>query len=150
MVDQEEIYKVMQFLHDNRTFHDMDEIHIREKGIGATLVFLEKSNVEVKSVDISREMNISSARMAVILKKLEHKHMITKSTSTADSRAITIELTDKGRILAQKIEQDMYNTISIIIEEIGIEEFYATFEKIATIKRILDENKPKDMEVLHD
>ncbi len=150
MIEEDEIRKAIRYLHDSHSCHDMDEVHLREKGIGAVLVYLLNADAEVKSVDICNAHRVSSARVAVILKKLEHKDLIIKSASKTDSRAITIKLTDKGRILAQGIEQDMYNTVSKIIETLGVDEFYKTFEKMALIRKILHENKPKNMEVLND
>lgn len=150
MIQPEDVYKAIRFLHENKPFHEYHEFNVHEKGIGAAIIFLFKSEQEVKSVDISTALGISSARMAVILKKLEHKNVITKSTSKSDSRAVIITLTEKGRILANTLEQNMFNTVSKIIEEIGLEEFYLTFEKINKISKILQENKPKDMEALHD
>lgn len=150
MIHSDEIHKAIKYMHDSKPFHDMDDIQIHEKGLGATMVFLLKTEGEVKSVDISKHLEISSARMAVILRKLEHKHLITKSTSSTDSRAITILLTDTGKELACDLEQHMFLTVSKIIDTLGIDEFYKTFESLNTIKHILLENKPNIMEVLHD
>lgn len=150
MAKKEEILEAMEFIHLNRPFHELDQLNFHEQGLGATIVYLAKSNTEVKSVDISNFLGISSARMAVILKKLESKHIINKFVSKQDSRAITIELTENGRILAQNIRHNMYETLSKIIDEIGLEAFYSTFETMNQIKKILHENKPSNMEVLHD
>lgn len=150
MVQPEDVYKAIRFIHDNKPFDECHEFNAHDKGIGAAIIFLYKAEQEVKSVDISRNLGISSARMTVILKKLEHKNIITKSTSKSDSRAVIINLTENGRILASTLEQNMFNTVSKIIEEIGLEELYLTFEKINKVSKILQENKPKIMEVLND
>lgn len=149
-MNNKDIIEVMEFIHKNKPFHDLDEVHMHERGLGATIVFLAKADGEVKSVDISSFLNISSARMAVILKKLEQKDVIMKATSQTDSRAITISLTAKGHTMAKNLEDNMYQVVSKIVEEIGLEEFYDTFKKIKSIKQIFEENKPMTMEELHD
>ena len=54
-------------------------------GERAILAFLEQKN-EVNAGDISSFLNVSTARIAVLLKNLEKKDLIKKSSSQTDKR----------------------------------------------------------------
>ena len=51
--------------------------------------------------DISREMNISSARVAMSLNRLEEKGLITRRPDTLDRRRILVTITEKGSCTAE-------------------------------------------------
>lgn len=69
--------------------------------------------------DISNEMGISTARVAVILNKLEDKHLILRTIDLSDRRRILVELTDKGKETAQVQSQMVIDMIVHMLKLLG-------------------------------
>lgn len=149
MATKEEIIYVMELLHKNRPKNIIDEIKNQEIGSIAVIKYLYKSEDKVKSIDISRFLGISSARMTIILKKLENKNLIERIDSSLDGRAKYIQLTEKGFKFADKIKKDMQIIAGKIVDEFGLEEFEKTINNLNKLDEILTENKP-NMEDLND
>ena len=53
--------------------------------------------------NISKEMNVSTARVTATLNKLEKKGLITRKISTDDRRKVKVEITEKGRKRAESL-----------------------------------------------
>lgn len=149
MATKEEIIYVMELLYKNRPKKIIDEMKNQEIGSIAVIKYLYKAEDKVKSIDISRFLEISSARMTIILKKLENKNLIEKIDSSSDGRAKYIQLTEKGFKFADKIKKDMQIVAGKIVDEFGLEEFEKTMNNLNKLDKILAENKP-NMEDLND
>ncbi len=140
MATKEDIDLVLKLFHENRPQHAFDEMKRGDSGILAVLKFLHFSPGEVRSKDISNSMHISSARMAVILKNMEKKNLITKSTSTTDARSTIITLTETGQKTAEYFQSQIINAIECIVDEFGIEHLYEMFRDMNRIKEIMEES----------
>ncbi len=146
MATREEVYAALDIFYKNRPQKAFEEISKQRMGYVAVLVFLSKADKEVNSIDISKALEISSARTAVLLKKLELKKTIVKKHSKTDARAIIIELTDKGREAVESVEEKMFASAQKLVDEMGIDEIRRVFEGLNKINSILHENRPNKME----
>ena len=90
-------------------------------GIGAVLRFLYESNDTVTAGKISKFMNVSTARVAVLLKKMEAKGLIIKETGVADARTTVVRISDLGCQTVEKINADMRKEIGVVIDKVGME-----------------------------
>ena len=79
---------------------------------------------------------MSSARMAVILNKLEEKELVKRIKSKDDKRITYVELTEKGYESINEVRKQMIKRFMIIKDVLGEEEFerfMIDLEKISNI-----------------
>ncbi len=150
MATNDEIRIACELFHKSRPQKSFEKIDRSEMGIFATLKFLLDAENEVNSKDISSSLGISSARMAVLLKKLESKNLIVKTTSKSDARAVAVSLSDKGRAIAEKNHAQMLSSIGKIVDEFGLEELQILFKKLEKIKEIMLESVTNQVEEAND
>ena len=91
--DAEELMEKFRSCAPKKFFSSVEEA---ERGIGFILVFLYKSDGEVIAGDIAREMNVTTARVAALLKKMEKNGLITRECSLNDGRRTVVKITGKG------------------------------------------------------
>lgn len=69
--------------------------------------------------EISKNLNISTARVATSLNLLESKELIIRKNDKNDRRKIIVVLTDKGRRLAVKHHENVKKKITDLFESLG-------------------------------
>ena len=103
------------------------------------LALWERSPRSVK--DISTSLQLDSATLSPLLKRLETIRYVTRERSSEDERLLTVELTDKGRALRAEAEKIPY----AIVERLGVEvselqEMHGALTRvIAAAQRVPDE-----------
>lgn len=144
MANKEEIEIVLDLLHQNRPVHSYESLMKNEIGIMGVIKFLSESEIagkgEIKSKDISDELKISSARMTVLLKKLETKGLVEKTVSKIDARVVFVKLSDKGSKFASIARAKMNESAENLIDEFGIEHLVRVFSDMQKIKNIMEKN----------
>lgn len=86
----------------------------------ASLGWLSKSSNSVTQVDIASQANLDRMMVSKVLRTLEGKGFVTRQEHEKDTRAKTIELTNKGAEILQ--------TAIVVVENADIE-FFSTIEK---------------------
>ena len=108
-------------------FKSVDET---QAGIGAVLHLLNEASETVTAGKISETLNVSTARVAVLLKKMAAKGLITKEHSATDGRITVVRLTEKGVQTIMKIQDEIYHQVGHVIDVVG-EEKLIEFIQIA-------------------
>lgn len=152
MASKEEVESIVELIHKNRPQASFNELHRQDIGIFAVIKYLREAPNEVTSAEISKFLGISSARMSVLIKKLENKELILKISSSNDKRLKVIKLTEKGNNFAEDLKLKIYKSAEKIIDEFGIDEVRRIFEQLNRFKMILEENAPSkiNMEDFND
>ena len=101
------------------------------------LVYLSEHS-DVYASTIADKMQISRARVAVLIQKLISKGLIEKSSSNNDGRIEVLKLTKKGFYEINNFKEHMISNVVKIIDKIGIEEIRRFLETSEKIKNILD------------
>lgn len=99
MATQEQIRRIFQKMresHPKEFFHHMDET---QAGIGAVLRLLYIEKKPVTAGKISDTLGISTARVAVLLRKMESRGLIIKEKNPLDARVTIVRLTDITRLV---------------------------------------------------
>ena len=106
----------MQSLHKARP-----QKHINEalQGEAFVLHFIAHQNRDVLPSDISQEMDVSSARVAAALNKLENKELITRQNDDKDRRKVIVKVTKKGKDLADKQYDEVLNAAAKLLSALG-------------------------------
>lgn len=127
---------VFEHIKDSHSGDFFERINVTTKGIAAVLGYLYETNETVTAGQISKFMNVSTARVAVLLKKMENKGLIIKETGTNDARTTVVRLSELGTKNAERLHNEIYSQISQMIDRIGMErlmEFIAVSKEIRSI-----------------
>lgn len=134
MATNEQIEVMFNKLERIRIAHFLKRFDDVQAGIGAVLRMLYLSQgTMVTAGKISEVLGISTARVAVLLKKLSAKGLITKEHDIVDARITVVKLTELGKKTVLEIQQEMYQQMGIIIDKVGEErllEFIDIFNEI--------------------
>ncbi len=138
---REDVLFIMDLFERSKPEKAFKEVVKQKEGLLAVMAFLyhHDPNYPVSSKEISQHMNVSSARMTVILQKLEQKECIKKNKSTKDTRGIDVMLTEKGLKIITEMEDKKYLSFEKIVDEIGFSSLKEMFQKLEAIKKILGE-----------
>ena len=104
------------------------------KGTSPLLLELKKAkdnSKEISAGDISKKFNISTARVAALLKDVEEKEYVVRNKLKNDLRVTIVELTSKGEEEALKIKNRLTDFISKSIKGIDdsmLETFFKVME----------------------
>lgn len=96
------------------------ELSYGEPGILQTILNYEKE--EKKSITsgmIGKIQKLTSGRVSTAIKKLEKKNYVYREVSIIDRRKVYVKLTDKGRKIAEKINEQLVSDAKIIFKKLG-------------------------------
>lgn len=140
MATKEQVDKVFAAVEDSKP-KDLSKItNETMSGIGAVLRFLYESDRDITAGQISSFMNVSTARVAALLKKMEARGLIVKSTGENDARTTVVRLSSKGIETVKIMKEKMIRDISAVIDKIGMEPFLEYIEMTKRISSIISEN----------
>lgn len=126
----ERIVDALQAAHPKDLFQTIDETQV---GIGAVLRLLYESTEIVTAGKIAEYMNVSTARVAVLLKKMVAKDLIVKEVDANDARVTVVQLSEHGRITVETMRNEIHRQFGTVIDKIGMErmmEFVAISREI--------------------
>lgn len=112
----EELVRVRATMPRHRVERKMDKIG---KGEAFALHYLSAHDNQAYPKQLSKGMTVSTARVAVILRKLEQQGLITRTTDAYDSRQIIVRLTEKGMEKVEKDRREMLETVVKMLEMLG-------------------------------
>ena len=139
MVTREQVMHVLNKLKANKPtmlFSKVDETSV---GMNFILLYLSENAEDVYASTIADKMEISRARVAVLIQKLINRGLIEKQESNHDARIAMLKLTKQGQEEIKHCKDHMISNVTKVIEEVGIDEVYKFIETSAKIKNILDE-----------
>ena len=136
MPSQEQIQMVFEHIRDSHSGDFFERISETTKGIAAVLGYLYETSETVTAGQISKVMNVSTARVAVLLKKMENKGLIIKETGTNDARTTVVRLSELGIKNAERLHNEIYSQISRMIEFIAVSKEIRSIIKAPTIETI--------------
>ena len=111
----------------------VQEVDAQSRGLQTILHYLAASTGEVCAGDLSKKFCVSTARIAVALKKLSGKGLVETCPSAADRRRVVVKITQAGRAEVQKSMDELTALIKYLMREVGesdMNEFLRIFSKI--------------------
>ena len=97
---------------------------------------MQEARREVISGDLARELNVSTARIAALLRKMEKSRLIIRYRSAVDARQTVVEMTEEGNLYVNTMKEQMLQKMELLIEKVGkedIEEFIRISHKIKEV-----------------
>ena len=112
--------------------------NINIEGKRYVLGYLYKKG-KTKSKDLAISLNVSTARIAVIINDLEEELLVERITDLKDKRQTYITLTDKGVEFMNKKFSELNDTINEIINKVGEESLKIYMSVTNQIREIVGE-----------
>lgn len=116
----------------------LDELH---KGTGFLLGMLAVSDGVVYAGDIAREMDVSTARIAVLLNKMEKNGFLRREPSPEDARKTVVKLTEQGRDCIRRTKEQALDRTELLLERVGPEDVWEFIRLSKKIKAAMEEAK---------
>ena len=110
-----------------------------QRGTGFILAYLEQKSGEVIAGDLARELNVSTARIAALLKTMEKNGLIIRYRSSADNRQTVVEITQKGIDYSLKMREQILEKVELLLERVSREELDQFIRISEKIKEVLEE-----------
>lgn len=107
-------------------------------GIRAILKLLNETDEKITAGKISECMGVSTARVAVLLKKMVTKQLIEKEHDSTDGRVVIVKLSEHGKQVAEQSKKNLYTHIGEMIDKIGMDrmlEFAAISNEIHVVMK---------------
>lgn len=82
----------------------------------------------MSSGELADSMDLTSGRIANILKSLEKKDLIFREKASGDKRYVIAGLTDKGRDKIRKIDEENKELVMSVIDEVDLDDMWKSLE----------------------
>lgn len=141
MAAQEQIEVLLKHLEKTPPSKPFKNIDKNTVGIRAILKYLNESGEMVTAGKISKHMHVSTARVAVLLKKMVAKGLIEKYNDPADARVVIVKLSEYGMTTAKEAKEDVYKQVGTLIDQVGMDkmlEFVAISNEIHSVMKDFD------------
>lgn len=141
MATEEQIEMLLKQLEEAPPSVQFKNIDKNNVGVRAILRYLNETNETVTAGKISKYMNVSTARVAVLLKKMAANGLIEKQNDPKDARIVVVRLSEHGAETAEKMRASIYEQIDAIIDKVGMErmmEFTAISNEIKALMKAPD------------
>lgn len=134
MATEKEIMTLVDKMKDLPPSNVLSSFSDNSFGFRAILQYLLDEERSVSAKMIAEKMNISCARVAVLLSRMESKGLVEKKTDDSDMRKLSVSLTEEGISVATKNRSLIYERIEMIIDSVG-------FERMNEFTNILEDIK---------
>lgn len=139
MSTQEDAREMLHKLRACRSKSFFSKIDESQKGIGFVLVYLQEADHEVIAGELARELNVSTARIAALLRKMEKGKLIIRSHSSVDARQTVVEITQAGIEYVDRMKEQILLKMELLLEKVGKEDMEEFIRISHKIKEAFDE-----------
>ena len=115
-----------------------DEVSASMRGEMAVLRLLGESELPLTAGDLSRDLRMTTSRIAAVLNSLQRKGMIERDADTLDRRRVLVRLTAAGSALCEHRKACVRGRLAAIFERLGMED---TREFMRIMGRVFDINE---------
>ena len=115
-----------------------DEVSASMRGEMAVLRLLGESELPLTAGDLSRDLRMTTSRIAAVLNSLQRKGMIERDADTLDRRRVLVRLTAAGSALCEHRKACVRGRLTAIFERLGMED---TREFMRIMGRVFDINE---------
>ena len=137
MASKMEVFEVMGKLQECSPIEFFKTIEEINSGMGYIMLRLYNAKEEIYAINLSADMQISRARVTMLLNKLISKGFVVKQRSKNDARKEIITITNKGRDEVAKIKQRILDIVNKLIDNLGMDKVNQFFEISNEIKNLM-------------
>lgn len=122
MNKRDEALELLGKIHACRPKALFGKIDESRKGIGFVLAYLCNADHEVIAGELARELGVSTARIAAILRNMEKNELIVRRRSSEDARQTVVKITRAGSKYAAELREQLLSKVELLIEKLGKQE----------------------------
>lgn len=122
MSTKQEAIELIGRIHACRPKHFFSKIDNSTRGSNFILFYLQRADHETIAGELAKELDVSTARIASLLKTMEKNGLIERSHSSADARQTVVRLTPAGNAAAEQIKEQILEKTMLLIDVVGKED----------------------------
>ena len=134
--DAQEFLKQMRSCRVRPFYSKLDE---SQRGTGFVIAYLSEAEGEVIAGDLARELNVSTARIAALLRKMEKDGLIRRCRAQADARQTVVEITQAGTEYSHMMKEQILEKAELLLEKVGKDDLNEFIRISKKIKQALEE-----------
>ena len=140
MSGENEAIELLNKIRDSGFQNFFENCNMAEKGIYFILGYLEQNEgKEIIAGDLSKKLNVSTARIAALLKKMEKRELIKRKSLESDARKTVVVLTKKGKSVYETNYANAVKVMAKLIEKVGLEKMEKLIQISNKINEVLKE-----------
>ena len=144
MATQKQIEYILKRMESANPSDCFKEVDLIRAGIGAVLRLLHDAGQGVSAGTISDTLRVSTARVAVILKKMATKGLITREQDALDGRVTLVTLTESGEKAYRDMRAELCEKLSVVIDAVGEDRLLAFIAVAEEITAALAKSEDAD------
>ena len=134
--DAQQFLKSMRSCRPQPLYSKLDE---SQRGTGFVLAYLREAKGEIIAGDLARELNVSTARIAALLRKMEKNGLIERHHSETDARQTVVKITPVGIEYSDGIMEQVLEKTQLLLEKVGKDDLNEFVRISLKIKKALEE-----------
>lgn len=135
-MDESSIKSLIEILGRCNPTRILEKSEFSERGLISMLSYLkENSDRTVFAGDLARHLQVSTARIAILLKKMSGRGLIKKTSFRGDARKTVVKLTPNGAAFLKEADDRVYHNLRLIMEDVGVENFKKFVELASMIEK---------------
>lgn len=135
---QKKAIELINKIASTRPFEILHRIDRRNEGMLFIINYINEKSSDVSAGELASALSVSTARVAVLLKKLEKKGYAKKYTNKKDGRITMVAITDKGIDFMNSEKEKNVIILTKLIDKIGFEELDSFIKTALKIKNLKD------------
>ena len=133
----DKINELLKIIAEKNPFKFLEDLHNQNSGKLFILKYLYDNKKDAKAGELAKELKVSTARVAMLLKKLESSKYIKRYNDPKDARITMVSLTKEGEKYIVKKMETLTDKLKKVVKAMGITKV-EDFVKVAlTISVIL-------------
>ena len=114
--------ELMQSVDQHRKAPPHEEIGAAVRGEMAVLRLLMRETKPMTAGELSKQLRMTTPRIAAVLSSLEKKGMIHRKTDAGDKRRIQVTLTEQGSTFCLQKKEQVISKITLLLSQLGSED----------------------------
>ncbi len=143
MAKEEDVEAVIKRFGECRPDIFLKKVDETNVGIDLMLRLLCTENGELSPGAIAERMDVSTARVAVLLRKTEARGLIEKGADPEDARRTRIRISDAGKRRVRELDGSVRELVGEVIDGVGMEKLTMFIDISEEIRDIILPNAEK-------
>ena len=114
--------ELMQSVDQHRKAPPHEEIGAAIRGEMAVLRLLMRETKPMTAGELSKQLRMTTPRIAAVLSSLEKKGMIHRKTDAGDKRRIQVTLTEQGSTFCLQKREQVISKMTLLLTQLGSED----------------------------
>ena len=139
MPSQETVVALLEQMAENCSLPLLGNLDFYRAGVGCVLHYLSTCGRAVSAGEISQHMNVSTARVAVLLRKMEERNLILRQRDAQDARRTLIRISPVGEAVHHDVQQKFITWMRSVIEQVGMDKIQQFMAISVEIKQAMEQ-----------